>query len=246
MILLGFVRAVGELNEDVLQSKLVDEKMQKTCNNVNKNLQKTRITARLLLLALLEEYEKRTKKEIHPKTLPTLSYNENGKPYIEGLGASFSLSHDGDMCFCVLSDEGDVGCDVQSMPKNVMMLRRAAKRFGASWRPAFDCCSFPEYSVLFYTVYGGELQRLPDNAGIALLSVDEDSFIIDERAASDDEELLLSWCELEAELKLSGAGFSGRTRDVKKTDIIKKSSFLMNKGGRFAFSLAVRNKKTTR
>ena len=46
-------------------------------------------------------------------------YSENGKPSLAGGRIAFSISHCADAVACAVSDEGAVGCDVESVPDEV-------------------------------------------------------------------------------------------------------------------------------
>lgn len=51
---------------------------------------------------------------LHPRD--RIIYGKNGKPYLEGNGLYFNLSHSGDYALCVLCDT-EVGCDIQKVRK---------------------------------------------------------------------------------------------------------------------------------
>ncbi len=174
-----------------------------------------------------------------------ISYTDRGKPYFANSAISFSLSHDGSMCFAALSDEGDVGCDVQSMPVNREVLRRALSRFkkrDRAYAPFENHAELPEYSFLFYECREGSLRLLPESAGIALLSAEpclSNHFVIDERPMSADEDMLAEWCSLEAEAKLSGKGLSSENAD--EQDSMVKTFFILHGENRYAAAFAVKH-----
>lgn len=56
--------------------------------------------------------------------LPDMVYGEQGKPaFAAGTPLWFNLSHSGDDIALLLSDEGEVGCDIQTIPCPDVRLR---------------------------------------------------------------------------------------------------------------------------
>ena len=54
------------------------------------------------------------RQSVIPHPLPDIIYGEQGKPaFAEGHPLWFNLSHSGDDIALLMSDEGEVGCDIE-------------------------------------------------------------------------------------------------------------------------------------
>jgi phosphopantetheinyl transferase (holo-ACP synthase) len=61
--------------------------------------------------------------------MPKIKWSENGKPYFESGDINFSISHDGDFCAVMMTDDfADVGIDIQAIPSSTRVLDRLIRR----------------------------------------------------------------------------------------------------------------------
>src|ERR1700749_3492577 len=67
------------------------------------------LLGKLLLYKLLEKMEGRE------KDLSRLIYTTNGKPLLERTGVSFNISHSGDYVVCAMTDQQQIGVDIEKI-----------------------------------------------------------------------------------------------------------------------------------
>ena len=77
----------------------------------------------LILLSTLVERAGRSVKGLE------LCRNANGKPYFENSDLKFSISHSGGYVAVALSDDGDIGIDIETADVSEEKARKLAKRF---------------------------------------------------------------------------------------------------------------------
>ena len=82
----------------------------------------------LFALCLLAELVKAARDPLAPNTL-TLARADSGKPYFISSDLQFNISHSGGYVAVALSDEGDVGIDVETADITPEKAQKLAKRF---------------------------------------------------------------------------------------------------------------------
>ena len=141
--------------------------------------------------------------------------NSYGKPYFKATEAAkklyFNISHSKDFCAILISDEGEVGIDIQAMP-NTETAERLSKRY----------LNEVDFNLISGNYLNGDHRNIeyyltsPDTMGFSLQRVNVDN--ITHRAEdikflnSDKSEKSLTfsekWALCEAALKCYGTGFS--------------------------------------
>ena len=255
MIKLGIFDSAGfDVTEKSLtESGLSKSELERIIKTKNKNLQKMRFAARLLLRELY--------REAFGKDFKDIIYGEKGKPVFADGSAEFSISHDGSLCAVALSDKR-VGVDIQSMPKDKDMALRVEKRFLSEEKRLLlkdDCLEENSFSdcEIEWSFFASEencIIKCPDYLGVALLSAekettadnenDNEPFVIKEKSFYDGADFLLAWTRLEALAKLCGSGISGLVnvnKSFQKTSF--ETWFLQHGGIEYAVSLAFKKKE---
>ena len=136
--------------------------------------------------------------------MPAVLRGEAGKPYFEDAKAPrFNLSHRAGLALLVISDEGEVGCDVEWMDDaRLTSVARLVERLslGGGAESGLDI----GITTARLNIHGG-LQILGEYA-----SIDNDNLHIKEKTGLPTP--WLAWCRLEAVLKLSGEGFGNLSK----------------------------------
>lgn len=114
---------------------------------------------------------------------PIILKNENGKPYILGSKVYFNISHSDGVAVVAISDEGEVGIDVQS-PVCEEKEKRLCTRFLNNIEIKNDC-----FSISYFLCENGELRKFTPE-----LSTKND--------------FLSRWTFAEANIKCKGKTFS--------------------------------------
>ena len=156
-------------------------------------------------------------KEFFANTDPKLERNKNGKPYIKDSNIYISLSHSDDICAVALSDEGEIGVDIQCYVDEAKA-ERLTKRFLSEIKPRQDemnikCLymTLTEKTALF-----GEICLNKDN----------------------ETDFLTKWVYLESVIKAYGLSFS----DISKITELKentKTTIFNSKNFKIAVSMTV-------
>lgn len=136
--------------------------------------------------------------------MPAVLRGEAGKPYFDGADAPhFNLSHRAGLALLVISDEGEVGCDVEWMDDaRLTSVARLVERLslGGGAENGLDI----GITTARLNIHGG-LEILGEYA-----SIDNDNLHIKEKTGLPTP--WLAWCRLEAVLKLSGEGFGNLSK----------------------------------
>ena len=151
--------------------------------------------ARLLLKKLYKDFS--------ALAMPNIKKGELGKPYFEGEGPHFSISHQAGAVAVIVSDEAEVGIDIQSLPEHTPSREKIAERITRVIRER-------DY---YFTRAGASEPRIDALRHFALTGegeIEESpcAFALSEEATTlcrEDADFLREWCELEALVKLSGA-----------------------------------------
>ena len=169
--------------------------------------------------------------------LPQILYTDAGKPYFAGSENEnnylhFSISHDKNVAVVAIGDT-PVGVDVQSMPKRRISLEGIAKRFFASQTlsptPEISSAIEPEAEYFYFGIKDGEFCELEaSDFSPREISLDE--------ARGD---FLARWTLLEANLKMTGTGFSGDGLRKKETENKTKTVFITRKNELFALTVCI-------
>ena len=96
------------------------------------------LAALLCLKALLDELNIGESALTHLK----LARNENGKPYFENSTLQFNLSHSHGYVACALSDEGEIGIDVEASELTDERATRLTKRYFGAYNAPCDAKAF--------------------------------------------------------------------------------------------------------
>ena len=179
--------------------------------------------SRILLMKIYEEKM--------GKKIPEISYTEEGKPYFRNDVCSFSVSHDKNLVVVALSDEGDVGIDVQSFDGNEAAIKRIEKRFLEDIPACEEKTKKANIKFDYFKL--GALDK-----SINLEKRDKNElFFKCEKIQNKD--FLLRWTKLEALLKLVGCGFK-ELNNVNKylQNVDFETSFLQHGGRCFSLTLA--------
>jgi phosphopantetheinyl transferase len=233
MIYIGIIN-VEKINEDNLSflSEMPIGIIEKIKNTKNKKEKKLRIGAYSVLAEL---YKILMGKDV---SLPEIFYTGEGKPHFNTNNDNnslprapvFSLSHDGVIaCVSISDDCGEVGIDVQTMPRRRIAMERIAERFFAPFSKAEvndesnekGILSSVETKIFFYDFIDGKIST-SQNIGIELNEIPYSS-------VKDD--FIAKWTLLEATLKMSGAGI-GCSEDIKEKGFAQKTKT-------FSFSVGV-------
>ena len=146
----------------------------------------------------------------------------------------FNISHSGSICAVVISDEGEVGIDVQEKPQDIMRLTHAIERFKRGKEELISSFvdGFEEKTELEIS----EFCLSYDNKGDELISSIkfEESLII--RKEISEKELFI-WSMLEAYLKAVGCGFSGAKDYSSPLDYIGYSREFLHTGNCYSLSV---------
>ena len=152
---------------------------------------------------------------------PEIAVNQHGKPYIKDSGIYFNLSHSNGVAVVCLSDEGEVGVDIQPTidPDRADRLK---KRFFPALNLKNDCvgvgyyyCDLSDGDAKIYGI------SLPD------LKVDEDDFT-------------LKWVSAESIMKLYGRGFADADRVSALAEGCRTEVKAMDFGEKYYLALSVR------
>lgn len=162
--------------------------------------------------------------EAYPnEKMPEILKGKYGKPYFAGEGKFFNITHEGGLAAVILSDEGEVGIDLQSLPSELRSREKIEERLTRVIRECdyyftragvCEPCGIEIYSFL----------PLGDDAVTRSLPTQSIKVYDEPRALSSaDGELVRQWSELEALMKLSGGGFAdvGRIHEILATAKIK-------------------------
>ena len=156
----------------------------------------------------------------------------------------FNISHSGSICAVIISDEGEVGIDVQDCPENRATLGRALSRFTRGREQTLDSLlSGAECAKNFLEKAFFNLSICGEDPSEWLSPVSGELYGIEE---TKDRELT-RWTMLEAYLKALGCGFSGKaaTEDPPFRDAYDSLSFAINyKNTEYSVSaVRIKNKK---
>ncbi len=215
MIYLGImISENAEKIPDIYAHKLGDAVENRINNTKNPDSRSSRIGAYSLVAKMYEDLRERLG---FSQEMPEIIYTGIGKPAFSDNNSlqkapKFNISHDGAVSVCAFSLDGDVGVDVQSMPKRIINISRIRDRFFAPIRRfdssaegmfAAEC----EAELFFYSLSGEKI--LP--AELSVKRISNSGF---------ESDFLLKWTLLEAALKMGGGGFS----DISAADALLEKS----------------------
>ena len=168
------------------------------------------------------------------ESLPEISYTNSGKPYFDKLSRYFSVSHDKDVVVVALSDEENLGIDVQSFDGSEYMMKRIEKRFLSKIPLECKEKNNREVEFLFFEL-SGKSERFEIKSSKCELFTKEKENVLNRQT----KDFLLRWTCLEASLKLSGLGFKqfGNVNESLQKEEFK-TCFFQHGGICFALSLA--------
>ena len=177
----------------------------------------------------------------------SLERGEYGKPKFSSLPISFSISHRGDVVAIILSDEGEVGVDLEA----VIPSERAA---GIEARFLKDL--YPEdgkignIEISFATLGAdGEIRELeiiypadnPESSDNPLKTTENDNYNLHITRIQPSHDITSRWTALEALLKLSGGGFADFPRAALLADTSRIASFSLPWcGAEYRISVAIK------
>ena len=168
-----------------------DEIKEYIANTKNEKTKKERILAYSALFASL--------KEIFSLDAPRIYRNENGKPFIKDGSIYISISHSEDACAVALSDEGEIGVDIQS-PIDESKAERLNERFLSKIQPKQENI---DVKCLYMTI-----------------SDDKIEFTNNPLNNSTEEDFLSKWVYFESIIKAFGLTFS----DLPKINRLQKNT----------------------
>ena len=135
--------------------------------------------------------------------LPRVLRADGGKPYFEDSDISFSLSHRPGAALAFISDEGEVGADIELIKEPDRMAKMAERYLSGIEASAENA---PDIDVLVCDVSeSGEIKLVRENADFV-----NKNLHISRKCAPDTP--YLGWTMLEAALKIGGGGFSDYPR----------------------------------
>lgn len=189
--------------------------------------------ARLLLSKLFSDFS-------GGKSMPKIEKGIYGKPFFENSDIFFNISHERNLVALIMSDEGEVGIDLQSLPENVVSREKISERLTKIIRE--NDYYFTRVGVSseikaeqqsFFADSADSIFPLP----CAAESCPTDEPKILSRADAD---FLREWSELEALMKLSGGGFAdvGRIPEILAKAKIKSLFVSDAKGTEYALTYA--------
>ncbi|WP_118976383.1 4'-phosphopantetheinyl transferase family protein [Taibaiella koreensis] len=117
MIQLGYTENIHLLSEQAiffLYSILAEEEKRRIEKLYRWHDRQASLLGKFLLYQLLGGQE--NDKEI----LSRLTYSQYGKPLLEGTGISFNISHSGDYVVCAVSEQQEIGLDIEKV-ENVQL-----------------------------------------------------------------------------------------------------------------------------
>ncbi len=166
--------------------------------------------------------------------MPRVGWTKDGKPYFEDSEVSFSISHDGDFCAVLMSDDYEnVGIDIQSVPSSLRVFDRLARRILAKSvtqkvKEIID--DAPNAGVLYH--------RLSEK-GIESVKQNECEISGRER------DFLFAWTTTEATLKSVGEGLAKfkHTEEYIKDAKIGFNVFMDKMGKKYVTCGVVKNVK---
>lgn len=101
-----------------------------------------------------------------PSPLPEIIYGNNGKPAFRDASLpSFNLSHSGDNIALLVSDEGDVGCDLEVIRPRKNWHRLAEALFSEDERMEIDALTADEQLAAFWQVWTRKEARVKQASG---------------------------------------------------------------------------------
>ena len=212
-----------------------------TTKNEKKRLE--RLASRLLLQRIYQES--------FSADMPEIEYESFGRPHFSEIDGerrvSFSISHSEKLCALFISDEKNVGADMELICEDTARIERAQARFlknldEESRKKLFGNGLF-DFDLSFYGFSHGKIEKLEDYLGISLLCEGGDrdeTFTLKWERFSEKEEKHLAWTGLESVVKLHGKGLSD-SKNV--NNYLQKSTvlpFVLQHGGlSWAVSLAI-------
>lgn len=128
---------------------------------------------------------------------------ECGKPYIEGSPVKFSVSHRKGVALVALSDEGEIGTDIELCLSEERMMG-----IGKRYLDGLDFAAAPTFDTeIYYSSLsaGGTVENFTDISNI-------DNNTLQYSTITADESAYARWTVLEAVLKLDGGGFGALGR----------------------------------
>lgn len=91
---------------------------------------------------------------LSPTCVPAIIYGPNGKPYFEeNIPLWFNISHSGDDIAIVVSDEGDVGCDLEVIRPRKNVQRIAHAVFRETEQKQLASANEAQQSSLFWRIW---------------------------------------------------------------------------------------------
>ncbi|EAA9929162.1 4'-phosphopantetheinyl transferase AcpT [Salmonella enterica] len=103
---------------------------------------------------------------LFPSPLPELTIRQNGKPSFAGeLGLWFNLSHSGDDIALAISDEGEVGCDIEVIRPRKNWRNVAVAVFSVAERQQLADTPEPEQLSAFWQIWTRKEAMLKQAAG---------------------------------------------------------------------------------
>ena len=199
------------------RSYLPKEIKERIINTSRDDSMAERLSAYLLLYRMLGFFSPFSESN---EFLPSIDYSRK-KPFFKaGLRSDnqyitlpvFNISHSGAISAVIISNECDVGTDIQKMPSDPKILYGVEKRFllKNDARIGKNCSLISEGVRYFLDL------SMPRGLSEADLFERENGLRC---AISEEERILQKFSDLEAELKLFGDGFSGfsKKRDMKNT-----------------------------
>lgn len=164
--------------------------------------------------------------------LPRVLRQDGGKPYFEGCPISFSLSHRPGAAVIAISDEGEVGADVEWM-RDRCRIERVAERalFGLE---RIETKNLACELMLCVVNECGEVEFLEDVA-----EYENYGLHIKQKSVADTP--YLGWTLLEAALKVGGGGFADYGQRAKIISSVAASYYEVSSSGeQYAVTVAAR------
>lgn len=176
---------------------------------------------------------------------PRINIAEGGKPYFEGGEPFFSITHEGELAAVALCDGGEVGIDIQSLPKKLKSRDKIAEKLTRTIRESDyyftrgGICEPTEVEFYFFAPIfseDGECRITPCEGSVYSSPC---------RLEKEDGQFLSEWTELEALLKLSGGGFAhiGRVTELLADAKIISRWTVDASGAEYSLTVAVKNEK---
>lgn len=154
--------------------------------------------------------------------LPRVLRREGGKPYLEGCPISFSLSHRPGAALLAISDEGEVGADVEIMKDRCRIERVVERTLGKTEH--IETKNLECELILCVMNERGEVKFLDDIA-----MYENHSLHIEQKNAADTP--YLAWTLLEAALKVDGGGFADYARRAEIISSVSASHYEVRTSG---------------